>query len=166
MKKFVSESVWLRRVRWHVQHWQFQLWVICVCLCRDSTDFFSDYLSPRAIYVWLCRDFDFHSAENRPTFRRIQPGLLCRARSNIFIRVLSYYIKQCKSKATDIPLNYENNLGSISCFFFSMPCQSDCSFHQANWKMILIIKSDKRVDKHNIRYHNLACCFHYIYIFV
>ncbi len=27
------------------------------------------------------------SAENRPTFRRIQAGLLCIARSNIFIRV-------------------------------------------------------------------------------
>ncbi len=24
LKKFVSESVWLCRVRWHVQHWQFQ----------------------------------------------------------------------------------------------------------------------------------------------
>jgi hypothetical protein len=38
----------------------------------------------------LCRDFDFHteqlSAENHPNFRRIQTGLLCRARSNIFIR--------------------------------------------------------------------------------
>ncbi len=62
-------------------------WVIYVWLCRDSTDFFSDYLS---ISVWLCRDFDFHteqcSAENRPTFRCIQTGLLCRARSKIIIR--------------------------------------------------------------------------------
>ncbi len=65
-------------------------WVIYVWLCRDSTDFFSAYLSGRAVYVWLCRDFDFHteqlSAENRQTFRCIQAGLLCRARSNIFIR--------------------------------------------------------------------------------
>ncbi len=42
------------------------------------------------MYVWLCRDFDFHteqcSAENRPAFRRFQTDLLCRARSNIFIR--------------------------------------------------------------------------------
>ncbi len=61
-----------------------------LCLNFQSTDFFSAYLSARAIYVCLCRDFDFHieqlSAENRPTFRRIQTGLLCRARSNIFIR--------------------------------------------------------------------------------
>ncbi len=68
-------------------------WVIYVWLCRDSSDFFNAYLSAKAIYVWLCRDFDFLteqcSAENRPTFRRIQTGLLCRARSNIFIRVLS-----------------------------------------------------------------------------
>ncbi len=66
-------------------------WVIYVWLCRDGTDFFSAYFSGKAIYVWLCRDFDFHigqlSAENRPTFRRIQTGLLCRARSNIFIKV-------------------------------------------------------------------------------
>ncbi len=65
-------------------------WVIYVWLCRDSSDFFSAYLSGRPIYVWLCRGFDIHteqlSAENRPTFRRIQTGLLCRARSNIFIR--------------------------------------------------------------------------------
>ncbi len=71
----MSEFVWLCRVRWHVQHWQFQLW---------------------AIYVWLCRDFDFHteqfSAENHPNFRRIQTGLLCRGRSNIFIRVKTYEI--------------------------------------------------------------------------
>ncbi len=50
-------------------------WVIYVWLCRDSTDFFSTYLSGKAIYVWLCRDFDFHteqcSAENRPTFRQV-----------------------------------------------------------------------------------------------
>ncbi len=56
-------------------------WVIYVWLCRDSTDFFSAYLSGRAVYVWLCRDFDFHteqcSGDNR-----------CRARSNIFIGVL------------------------------------------------------------------------------
>ncbi len=44
------------------------------------------------------RDFDFHteqcpaeqlSAENRPNFKRIQTGLLCRAGSNIFIRDVS-----------------------------------------------------------------------------
>ncbi len=64
--------------------------VINVWLCRDSTDFFTAYLSGRPINVWLCRDFNFHteqlSAENRPPFRRIQTGLLCRARSNIFMR--------------------------------------------------------------------------------
>ncbi len=70
-------------------------WVIYVWLCRDSTDFFRPYLSARAIY-WLCGDFDFHteqcSTENRPAFRRIQTGLLCRARSNIFIReVITFY---------------------------------------------------------------------------
>jgi hypothetical protein len=30
---------------------------------------------------------DLLSTENRPTFRRIHTGLLCRAKSNIFIRV-------------------------------------------------------------------------------
>jgi hypothetical protein len=30
-------------------------WVIYVWLCKDSTDFFSDNLSGRAIYVWLQR---------------------------------------------------------------------------------------------------------------
>ncbi len=43
--------------------------------CRDSTDFFRAFLSGRATYVWLFRDFDFHleqcSAENRPTFRQV-----------------------------------------------------------------------------------------------
>jgi hypothetical protein len=50
-------------------------WVIYVWLLKDSTDFFSAYLSARAIYVWLCRDFDFYteqcSAENRPTFGQV-----------------------------------------------------------------------------------------------
>jgi hypothetical protein len=32
--------------------------------------------------------FTQSNAENRPTFRRSQTGLLCRARSNIFIRVV------------------------------------------------------------------------------
>ncbi len=71
--------------------------VIYVWLCRDSTDFFSALNLPgRAIYAWLCRNFDFHteqlSAENRPTFRRIQTGLLCRARSNIFTKSLCFDI--------------------------------------------------------------------------
>ncbi len=57
------------------------------CRWSLSTDFFSAYLSGRAIHVWLWRDFDFHeeqlSAENRLAIRRIQTGLLCSA--NIFI---------------------------------------------------------------------------------
>ncbi len=32
-------------------------WVIYVWLCRDSTDFFTAYLSARAIYVWLGKIF-------------------------------------------------------------------------------------------------------------
>ncbi len=148
----MSEFIWLCRVRWHIQHWQFHSEyfmsdsaeivltfsvllsgrAVYVWLCRDfdfhteqlsaensptfrqvcsveqprifwfwsswslRTDFFSAYLSGRAVYVWLCRDFDFHteqlSAENSPTFRRIQTGLLCRVRSNIFIRVAQSFV--------------------------------------------------------------------------
>jgi hypothetical protein len=34
------------------------------------------------------------SVENHPTFRRNQTGLLCGARSNIFIRVMSYQVNK------------------------------------------------------------------------
>ncbi len=68
------------------------LWVIYVWLCRDIVLTFSRLTCQAEQFMSDCRDFDFPaeqlSAENRPTFRRIQTGLLCRARSNIFIREL------------------------------------------------------------------------------
>ncbi len=47
--------------------------------------------------------------ENRPTFRRIQTGLLCRARSNIFIRGL-----RCQS-STKIKMNLHKKSFHIFC---------------------------------------------------
>jgi hypothetical protein len=42
-----------------------------------------------SVLTCQAEQFMSDSAENRPTFRCIQTGLLCRARSNIFIRGIS-----------------------------------------------------------------------------
>ncbi len=98
------------------------LWVICVWLCRDSTML---NLSGRAIYVWFCWDFDVHteqcSAENRPTFRRIQTGLLCKERSNIFIRGTKGNLWY---RSTWVTSCHVNEINSSSCLVFNKQCNT------------------------------------------
>ncbi len=130
--------------------------------------FSATYLSGRPIYVWLCRDFDFHteqlSSENRPTFRRIQTGLLCKARSNIFNREVSidvWFYVWIISKRKPYLMLFETIIHPFFCFHFSIAGYNfitlDSSFQVFffghNFMLVFFIPHDEYCSCHVLCWH-------------